>query len=388
MHYKKKRDNKKPLAVALGVILALAPGAVIIDNLEPVPVYADAGEFAGLQDYINNVFAVDSSGNPSALFDLQGFTAYLAALWTVNQCLQNPIYSEPVLVSSFNTVSGEFIHNGSRYTCITGFPSETSTSLSDGGFVCAESPLFNIHLSFAPNDGLSHTYSVSQTMANTSTYVIGSWSFQRTDSSGNLHLTFHGSGNGILEDAEISPSVGNTSFQIRYTFSSNLPVIPSGASVFDYLVRVRSNATYLPIAGNGIRPYLPDSDSSYASLDYISNVLNPYYINEYPDIEPYVYVPYSPEFPDPSDAYPGIPKDWTIKNPQLPTSPQIGFNAYNVDTSDFDVSATLTEYTDGFGFWWWLTGKCLDVTNTKGIVIAAIILGLVGFILWRLGGSL
>lgn len=384
MQYNIKRDNKKHLAVALGVILALAPCAVIVDNLEPVPVYADFGELSGISDYLQYGFgegAVGSAGESSA-WGLDGYPAYFAALWMADLILNNPLqtggglnFSNAVAITGLYSVGGQVRR---------GFISvaDNVTTGADS-YILAESPDFNIRLTCSPyngHGGLSGTCTVGNSSSGSNLQTR--FNFSNSDG-GRIEYDFNFvDGNSFFNDYTYKASGSHYSFHYSVSLNNYIPSLSSGQSISRYF----SSDPYA-LMGNGIRPYLPMYEG-HDFNDYVINVLNPYYVNLFPDIQQYVFAPYSPEFPDPSDAYPGIPKDWTIKNPQLPTSPQIGFNAYNVDTSDYDVSSTLTEYTDGFGFWWWLTGKCLDFTHTKGIVIVAIILGLVGFILWRLGGSL
>lgn len=387
MQYKKKRDNKKPLAVALGVILALAPGAVIVDNLEPVPVYADAGELAGLTDYLNAGMALDESGAPSVVWGINGYAAYASGLWAIRECLRHPITGNEFTVASLSSISGKFIYNGVLYPCISIAVASGNYAYDEGAFILFESPPFNITFQVYPADqSTEYTYYISGGINNqlltitTSRYLGDSIASFR----GTLDLR---GGNAFDQYLRTVNSGSRYAYNFYIQYGSGIPEVNPALGLSYYLGNGVSTDRHA-IAGEGVRSTFPGGADTPVTLDYIQNVYNPWYIETYPELEPYIYAPYSPEFPDPSDAYPGIPKDWTIKNPQLPTSPSIGLNAYKPDLSEMNPSESIMEYDSGFDFWWWLTNQALTHTNTKTIVLLAILLGLVGYLLWHLGGHL
>lgn len=391
MQYKKKRDNKKPLAVALGVILVLAPGAVIIDNLEPVPVYADAGELAGLTDFLDAGMAVDSSGVPSAAWNLNGYAAYTSGLWAIRECLKHPIEGTTWTLSSCASVSGKYYLYNQLYPCISVCVSGGKYAPDEGSFNLFQSPKFSITYQVFHNDQSYRDFDLSFSIYSSSgsTYVT-TRAKNAPNESGTIGsfrgaVAFRCSG-GVFDDYVLNYTTGSTVTVSRnLKYSSNIPVLDPSQGLSYYL---QAGTNSHAIAGDWVRGTFPGSADTPITLDYIQDVYNPWYVEQYPELEPYIYAPYSPEFPDPSDAYPGIPKEWTIKNPQLPTSPSIGLNAYKPDLSEMNPSESIMEYDSGFDFWWWLTNQALTHTNTKTIVLLAILLGLVGYLLWHLGGHL
>lgn len=86
----------------------------------------------------------------------------------------------------------------------------------------------------------------------------------------------------------------------------------------------------------------------------------------------------------PTDFVTGIPKDWTVENPPLPTSPQIDIDVPDATLPDL---SGLTEYTDGVGFWWALTGHIMDVFGIRTIVLLLIGIGVFAFVIYRLGAG-
>lgn len=389
MKYSKKRDNKKPIAVALGVLLALAPGAVIIDNINPVFVYAMTDEefeqSVLFQDWLGDRIA--DIGDHWTRYLFTSNDPELATLATVAYAvscqnswylkLRNAVSAEVEINSQGAVYAGYYrIEEGGQiYPSYIAMPQGVSVA----GTPIAYGYHFNVVMSgeitYPQNSGGSpyfESYIENNAIRYRSrTLSESNYTFRWWDSDGYLSGT---GGTTLLSN--------NNKILFSAFTSANIPVVSGSISV--------SSKT---LSGSGAIPNLPDLGvpMTYAEPWEYYNALVDYLNDNYdlPDgIVGEPYDPYTPEYPDPSDAYPGIPKEWTIENPQLPTSPSIGLNAYKPDLSEMNPSESIMEYDTGFDFWWWLTNQALTHTNTKTIVLLAILLGLVGYLLWHLGGHL
>lgn len=87
----------------------------------------------------------------------------------------------------------------------------------------------------------------------------------------------------------------------------------------------------------------------------------------------------------PTDFVTGIPRDWTIENPPLPTSPNVSLSPRDADFSIIDPSEAVAQNSSAFDFWWWLTDRILTYTDMKNIVVLFVGLGAVSYVLWRIG---
>lgn len=132
-------------------------------------------------------------------------------------------------------------------------------------------------------------------------------------------------------------------------------------------------------------PTLPTNDLSAISQG-IYNTL----VVDYPKITE---IWFEPDAPAPDPEYPtdfvtGIPKEWTIENPVLPTAPALEFDNYEQDLSELQPVNTLKSISDvvrGINFWWWLTEKTLDDLSLKVFYIIFLSLAVLCFVIWYLG---
>lgn len=145
------------------------------------------------------------------------------------------------------------------------------------------------------------------------------------------------------------------------------------------------------LGGSAVMPSMPTSDTyptitADNALDYIRDVLNPWAVEQSPDIEPYLLDPVEPVEPiyPTGEMVQGMPKEWTVENPALPS--------YNLDlqlpTADYetiDVATPIEQNATGIRFWWAMLGTLLDHFGLKSLVVLACALGLFLLILTRLG---
>lgn len=163
----------------------------------------------------------------------------------------------------------------------------------------------------------------------------------------------------------------------RQISSGNPPILTSGSDVAGYTYIGGFNYTYDMPSG--------DFDLEKPWL-YYNDVLLPDLRSKLPDAPDDVFVyPYGYDTPIepiyPTDFVTGVPKDWTITNPQLPEIPEIGIDKPSGDLP----TISLAPYAHGVGFWWALVGEILDTTALKTLCITFLGVGLLIYCLWRLG---
>lgn len=158
------------------------------------------------------------------------------------------------------------------------------------------------------------------------------------------------------------------------------PILISGSDVAGYSYIGGFNYTYDMPSGEFdiVKPWL-----------YYNDVLLPDLRSKLPDAPDDVFVyPYGYDTPIepiyPTDFVTGVPKDWTITNPQLPEIPDLDFQIPTADFDSLDVSP-IRQNLSGVGFWWDLLETVLDTTAFKGLFLAFAIIGLAIFVLWKLG---
>lgn len=356
--------------------------------LRPVTVHADAAELAGLTDYLNAGMEVSSSGAPSAAWGVNGYAAYASGLWAIRECLNHPIEGTTWTISSCSSVSGKYYLQGQLYPCISVCVSGGEYAPDEGAFNLFQSPKFSITYQVFHNDQSYRDFDLRFSIYSSSgnTYVTTAAKNAPNDS-GTVG-SFRGavafrSGGGVFDDYVLNYTTGTTVTVSRnLKYSSTIPVLDPSQGLSYYL---QSGTNSHAIAGDWVRGTFPGSADTPLSLDYIQNVYNPWYVEQYPELEPYIYVPYSPVFPDPSDAYPGIPHSWTIINPDLPDVEKKHLTLPEFSWDSIDLSG-LHDLSHGVGFWWALLGKAFDDFHLLPVVLLVVGLSVVGFVLWKLGG--
>ena len=154
-----------------------------------------------------------------------------------------------------------------------------------------------------------------------------------------------------------------------YTGSSIVPIIGSlTGETYDYTVTV---------------PDAPNTVSGVSSAIYDSLSVS------FPKITEIWFEPdVTPEPIYPSEFVTGIPKEWTVENPQIPTADDIEFNNYEQDLNEFHPIQQIKETVDivkAMDFWWWLTEKTMDALNLKIFYVIFLTIGVLIFICWVIG---
>lgn len=396
MKYAKKRNNKKPIACALGVLLSLAPSFCISESAV-VDAYADdlnsVEQFLydlGEQLYISNQDYYDAFIDGSVEIIDNNITGMSVVNSTINTYYQN-------LLSAISTNS-EMSSGGSTYTgfyrTVNGGPIysgqiylKQSVAKGQGRTLCVTSEHFNMVVYYewvgaeaqAANPDLNM---YSQIVGNYYTYYFGN------PTNYGAVVRWYDSSNYLSGSGSTSISKNsNGNVGVRFGTSSNIPTITEGST------GGANGRGYLGSGYIGDLPQLGEPMTKANAINYYNDLVH-YLQDTYPDVPttqipfPTGYDPYNPEYPSPTDNYIGIPAEWTIENPQLPTSPTINFNKYSPDLSTLNPLDTLANYTDvveGISFWWTL----FEVASSKMHIFEffMIFLGLAvaGYILWYLG---
>lgn len=355
---------KKILAALSGVCLAAVS---CLTFYRPVTVHADAGELAGAVDYFTGLDSAAVQSLSPAGFAVAG------AVFAVNQALSHPIEGVGAMdASALTTFSGMYrVGNdvdGWEYRLGTASIYSGSFNLSDG-----EGMAF---LYSADYDCVCRFYGAASSVS-ASFYENGT-------GSGVWIMGFYQLGTGSYEvynykNSEIaqSPSSYFPSFHFNvYTRSG----VTCSYKTVQQIVNGAYNDTSRPdLLGQCTQVSLPagyiDSDYPQILIDWV-NENYPEYTYLFPDVPP------EPIYP--TDFVTGIPKDWTVENPPLPTSPQMDIDIPDATLPDL---SGLIEYTDGVGFWWALTGHIMDVFGIRTIVLLLIGIGVFAFVIYRLGAG-
>lgn len=154
-----------------------------------------------------------------------------------------------------------------------------------------------------------------------------------------------------------------------------------------------SSAIYLELSNSSLVEALPSGSISISEpWQYYNDVLLPAMRDVAPSVpDQYFVFPtgYNEPLPDPvypSEYVTGIPKDWTIENPPLPTAPYIDFGQGDFDFSKpSEYLEEVVNEAEALDFWWWLTEKTFKKCGVFEYFLAFITLGFAMFALWRWG---
>lgn len=290
--------------------------------------------------------------------------------------------------SDFQGISGYYLLDGAqRFGSIYANGIQTVTASSD-----VSSDLITLvslqdgtlALTLTPESGTNVEYTVRRNILSggfTGLSVMTSRHGSR------LHTKVYFDGTGIFTDVWYNIT---TAYDFTVYIRCNPLTAPAEfTTTGDYITTSTSSGRVL--LGNALNfSSLPISDTyptitSDNALDYISDVLNPYMVENVPDLEPYLYNPHvgEPIFPT-GDTVSGMPKEWTIKNPALP-SYNLDLQLPTADYSTVDVATPIEQNASGIRFWWAMFGTLLDHFGLKSLVVLACALGLFLLILTRLG---
>lgn len=355
--------------VALGVVSCLA-------WYDPVPVHADVGELGGAVDYIEAVEGADA-----VALSTGGGAAVAGAVIGVYLCTKNPLVLGGYYDGSNVTViSGLYKYNDEIRLGYEFFTDSQNLS-SDAPYVFATAKDFEIGVT-----GSISSYSVTLSYNNYFSLIFGS------TSNSNLAIS-NFRGNGLFTQGAYAAR-GNAP-NYYYRFGGSLST--SGSQYKDWDLYPTTSLSgifyYEPVDANNViqvtsRVTLPTGELDPANPDtYIENVLRPWVVENYPE---YIYL--LPEPPQPESQYatddiiPGIPKDWTIINPELPTSPHLDLTIPDGDFQDIDPGDTFTGFASGVGFWWSMVNEILTTFHIKTLALALLAVAVAIFALYKIGG--
>lgn len=351
---------KKIIAALSGVCLAAVS---CLTFYRPVTVHADAGELVGAVDYFTGLDSAAVQSLSPAGFAVAG------AVFAVNQALAHPIEGIGAIdASSLTTFSGVYATGSSSNREIK----LATVSIYSGSFNSSD------------GDGVSFIYGDDYDDICRFYGTFSSIKCQATQNGSAFIISLGGiggSGNMQIYNFKDNTSANTGSSYQAYLScnvhtSSYIPTYkdPSFIAQYGYLGNSRPD-----LIGNAKQVQLPagtiDSDYPQILINWV-NENYPEYIDLFPDLPP------DPIYP--SEYVTGLPKDWTIENPPLPTSPQIDISVPDATLPDL---SGLREYTDGVGFWWALTGHIMDVFGIRTIVLLLIGIGVFAFVIYRLGAG-
>lgn len=354
---------RKKIAVCTSAIVAAASVGVCC---RPVPAFADSSEYEAYIDAGIDLAQAAASENGLT----NSVAQYFGMFCLLRACIAMNTETGDAVAMPTNNIGtvGRYYYNGEH---------KLGTALSYGGyrffadqgqgfaapiFECPDGEIL-VGVENVPASGVS----ISTGSAN---YLFSDWT---------TNLRFSVDSVGTFEGHYCGISVGSS--EIDWS-SVNATTSPA------YIYRP-GNETPSQIIGASVGFSAPSSGFVPGeNVDYLNNVMLPYF-RDIPEIEPYVpapYVPgepYEPIYPT-GDFVTGVPKEWTVENPVLPTSPQMNIDIPNASLPDL---SGLSQYTNGVGFWWSLTGWIMDTFGIREIVLLLIGLGVFAFVLYRLGAG-
>lgn len=362
--------------ICAGVSAGALAAACVIAPYDPVPVHADFGSFVGAYDYVAGL----SGSELAEVVALPGGAWLIGVYYGIKICTENPLSvgdsfdmsSMSVYTGYYRTASGAEPKMGA---VLTG--GSLVYSADSGGFVFALSDDFRLKI--LGDSGAIPQFSMQYSSYSVSGILAFYWASPYTATIINDYPS------GLISGSYTVPQPGSSrSIMCSLSYSGTAADLYA-VSLSQLFGRI-GNDVRTPILHSGaVHGNFPPGTLDPANPDvYVQEVLRPYVETNYPDI---VYLlpdkPWEPQYP--SETIVGIPKDWTIENPQLPTAPDLTIEIPTADFDSIDPVEHLEPFTDGMGFWWALTSWLLDVTHTKSFVILALIVGVIGFVIWRLG---
>lgn len=347
--------------------ICLAVGLVVgscSDLYTPVVAHADAtSDLAMAIDYF--------SGLDSPAVEALGPAGYAVsgAVFATRQALEHPIEGiDAIDASAFTTFSGVYaVGSGSNRQIKL-----ATVSIYSGSFNASDGD----GLAFiygSDYDNICRFYGNFQTIRSRATQYGTSFTVELAGLGGSGYME-------IYNFHDNTSAVTSSSYQPWLAFNvHSSSYIPAYRDVnfiaqYGYLGNSRPD-----MIGNAKKVELPAGiiDSNYPQI------LAAWVDENYPEYS-YLFPEVAPTPVYPSEFVTGFPKDWTVENPPLPTSPQMDISI--PDASLPDLSG-LSEYTDGVGFWWSLTGWIMDTFGIREIVMLLIGLGVFAFLIYRLGAG-
>lgn len=345
--------------------------------LEPLPARAELGDFSGYMDYVCSVSV------PAATASLGTTAVYavdFAALALCSYAFSTLSYDDnvyPTIAGQGACLYGTYVFQGVEYPGIM----FTYSNMSTGNQVAM--PLFSSpHL--IVNAGMQSSTPVTIRwlfggIPNNSTVGMSVYAPSNVDASfsvdfigGGTSTTFNTTGKFVsLWYSRSAPNWGNS--------------LPTASA---YTATLYDNIK--PALMSGLQQYDLPVDFDPADIQNVWNNEFLPFLEQYPELEPYLPEPYVPDTPYepiyPSEYVTGLPKSWTVENPPLPTAPHIDFGQGDFDFSKpIEYLEEVVNEAEALDFWWWLSEKTFKRTGLYNYFLAFITLGFAMFALWRWG---
>lgn len=364
----------KMMRVCAGVLAGVLAASAVVMPVEPVFVYAEDLSPA-VDAFVQSV--LEWASNSESIVNLDADLTYYMPIAFVRAYV--------VYLENAYSANVEFDLSGITYVNYYRIVSNGDIYVSNvylnnkSSGVCCDSPHFRFNYTFVPP---SSSYTITVTPRTSVSTSIRYYTLQASTGDSGVYTSLTVDDTFDYFISNYSTSAYSPSFTMTAT-RDYIPVISSGG-------RVSSSVS---IGGFPKQVIFPSGNVSKASpWDYYNDLLIPYLQDTYPDFPPEYFPPaYEPETPDipyepiyPTDFVTGVPKDWTITNPQLPSIPDLDFQIPTADFESLDVSP-IRQNLSGVGFWWDLLETVLDTTAFKGLFLAFAIIGLAIFVLWKLG---
>lgn len=347
------------------------------------------------------------------------------------------IMNDPdIPVNSISSLQGAFYYQGSRHISTTLFQSG-SYYADDGGAPIALSDVFDIRYNFPSPSQISVVY---PTMIEKGNYWYADTEVRYgvTISNDSLDVTTNSS---IFSNVSVALSSG-TYFYKGVCYSKNtIPQFSDNmANPATYIANSGISVTHY-IAGGFSDPYYDWHDMGFSDsvsidsdniFDFYLETFNPWIVEEYPDLQPYLFVPtvdptdttgasggcccdvdvyvdvtayfdptinvYVTEYIDITnniDVHVDFPSEWATDV----TEPSNNLAHDTINFSNFseeptfpeldseDIEEYKQEFGDGIQFWFALAKKFIETMHLEVLTSFAFLLAIIGFVLWRTGGG-
>lgn len=370
---KKRGGNSSPAflkklnAACSGVALAVVSCLSVYD---PIPVHADFGNFGDTVDYITS-----ASGSDAEHLVDSPVAGWFLLLYALRQFATDyDQMSVDMNASQYAEMTGLYYDaNGEKKVISLLFYDNVSNPSFNTGldriFVYCDD--FGLYATIAPGNYINVTYNSN------AGYILVSGGYQQTCTISSTSQTF---------------LAGSLSSQYPYyckNFRSYIPNLANTALSSRFSTNFNFNGDAIMGDVDSTTPVpLPSGTINFADLDsYVQGPFREYVTQYYPD---YIYLLPDPE-PEPpqyatDDIVPGIPKEWTIINPELPTSPHLDLTIPDGEFQDIDPGETFTGFSSGVGFWWAMVNEILNTFHIKTLALALLAVAVAIFALYKIGG--
>ena len=375
MAAEKKRGGNSSPAIFMKLTAALSGVALgvvsCLTMYDPVPVHADFGDFDSSVDYI-----MGATGEDAEELTESPVAGWILLLYAFQQFYQDTQYD---IVSSngvaLKEMSGTYINEQGveKFATLCLFSQWTNPGSVEAMLPIVYAEDFGLYVTVPAR---SHCAGIYNSNATPTRYTISC--------SSNCEL--HSNSQSYLAGSQTPDSSG---MEAR-PFFTDVDCYLYGTGLTSRFKKYLTNSITSPTLKNStaVAYELPPSeDLSFANLDtYIQGDFRDYVVEYYPE---YIYLLPEPQ-PDPpqydTDVVTGIPKEWTITNPQLPTSPHLDLTIPEGDFQAIDPGDTFTGFASGVGFWWSMVNEILTTFHIKTLALALLAVAVAIFALYKIGG--